>query len=153
MRAFIVIVLLLAVGIAVTGFALGWFTFSAPTQDGKRDLTVTVDSNKLKQDRDTVFGWFRTSRDEFQKKTETSLQGMDRTLDEFKAKAKTADAETKEQMNAAITELDKKTQVARAELKELGGSTKEGFDAIKARLTASMDDLQVGFEKASTRFQ
>jgi septal ring factor EnvC (AmiA/AmiB activator) len=153
MRTFVVILLLLVVGIGIAGFALGWFNFSTSPKDGKTDLTVTVDPNKIKQDRDSVLGWFHTSRDEFQKQTETRLQGMDRSLEELKAKAKTVSAETKDQLNEAITELDKKTQVARAELKELGASTKEGYDAIKTRLTASLDDLQGGLEKASTRFQ
>jgi len=152
MRVFVVIVLLLVVGIGIGGFALGWFNFSTSPNDGKRDLTVTVDPNKIKQDQDTVLSLFHTSRDEFQKQTETRLQGMDRSLEELKAKAKTAGAETKDQLNEAITELGKKTQVARAELKELGASTKEGYDAIKTRLSASMDDLQGGFDKASTRF-
>ncbi|MCI0640089.1 MAG: apolipoprotein A1/A4/E family protein [Gemmataceae bacterium] len=153
MRAFIVLVVLLVAVIGIAGFALGWFNFSTSTHDGKTDLTVTVDPNKIKQDRDTALGVFHTSRDEFQKKTETRLQGMERGVDELKAKAKTAGAETKDQMNEAITELGKKTQTARAELKELGDSTKEGYDAIKTRLSASMNDLQGGIEKANTRFQ
>lgn len=153
MRAFLIVVVLLVVGIGIAGFSLGWFTASTSPHDGKRDLTLTVDQNKIKQDRDTVLGWFHTSRAEFEKKTETRLQGMERSLDELKAKAKTAGAETQEQMNEAITELARKTQVVRGELKELGASTKEGYDAIKTRLSVSMDDLQGGFEKTTTRFQ
>jgi septal ring factor EnvC (AmiA/AmiB activator) len=150
MRAFIVLVLLLAVGIAITGFALGWFSFSTSSNDGKSGLTVTVDPNKIKQSRDSVLGMFHASRDTFQKQTETRLQGMDRNLDELKAKSKTASAETKEQLNQSIDDLGNKMQVARAELKELGTATQEGYEAVKTRLSASMEDLKRGFEKAGS---
>lgn len=153
MRAFVVFVLLLAVGIGIAGFAFGWFAFSSSPNDGKRDLTVTIDPNKVKHDRDTVLGLFHTSRAEYQKQTETRLQGMDRSLDELKAKAKTAGAATKTQLNEAIDELGKKTQVAREELKELGAATQEGYDAIKTRLSASMEALKDGYDKAGSRFQ
>ena len=53
-------------------------------------------------------------------------------------------------MNRTISDLGKKTEAARAELKELGSATQEGYDAVKTRLTASLAELKDAFDKAST---
>jgi hypothetical protein len=152
MRVFIVIVLLLVVGIGITGFALGWFNFSTSSNAGRRDLTLTIDPDQVKKDRDGVLALFHSSRDSFQKQTETQLKGMDRSMDELKAKAKTASAATKDELNQAINDLGNKTQAAREELKELGTATQEGYDSRKTHLDAAMAELKVGFEKAASRF-
>jgi predicted ferric reductase len=137
MRGFIVIVLLLAVGIGITGFVRGWFT---------------VDQEKLEKDRDAALALFHSSRDTFQKQAETRLNGMEKNLDQLKAKAKTATAETKDELDQAISDLGDKTRSARAELKELGAATQENYDSLKTHLDAALDDLKVGFEKAVSRF-
>jgi hypothetical protein len=153
MRFIIAIVLLVIVGIGIAGFSFGWFKFSTSTHEQKSDMTLSVDPEKIKKDRDTVTGFFHTSHAEFQKQAETRLQGMDKNLDELKAKAKTASAESKDELNQAISDLGKKTEVARAELKELGSATELGYDAVKTRFSASLAELKEGFEKASSRFQ
>lgn len=152
MRVFIVIVLLVAVGIGITGFVRGWFGFSTSPDEENTNVTFKVDNEKWKKDRDAVLGVFHTSRDTFQKQAETRLDGMDKALDELKVKAKTAAAETKAPMDQAIVELGKQSQAARSELKELGAATPETYEALKTRLNVAMEDLRVGLEKAAARF-
>lgn len=153
MRTFLVIVVLLAIGIGIGGFALGWFNFSTSSTDDKKGFTVTVDPDKVKHDRDAVLALFHSSRDTFQNQTETQLKGMDRNLAELKEKAKTASAETRDQLTQKINDLGKKTQSARQELRELGSATQEDYDAVKARVTAAMVELKDGFDKAGSRLQ
>jgi hypothetical protein len=165
MRAFIVIVLLLAVGIGITGFALGWFTFSTAPNEEKRDLTLTVDPEKMKKDRDAFTALFykktdatptvegKTDRAEFQKQAETRLTAMDRNLDDLKVKAKTAGSETKDAMNREIGDLNQRTEAAREELKELRSASHERYESMRTRVETALNELKDGFEKAASRFQ
>jgi DNA anti-recombination protein RmuC len=165
MRAFIVIVLLLAVGIGITGFALGWFSFSSAPNEGKQDVTLSVDPAKIKKDRDSVLGWFhkktdttaagegKTDRAEFQKQAETQLTAMDRKLNDMKVKAKTAGNDTKDAMNKEIGDLTQRTEAAREELKELRTASEERYESMRTHTEAALNELQNGFEKAASRFQ
>lgn len=158
MRTFIVIVLLLAAGIGLGGYALGWFT-------------VTVDQDKVKQDRNTVLDVFRPSpkeegkpdadasvdqgkvdRDEFQQQAEAQFTAMDLSLLELRVRAKSGHEATKENMIRAIDELTKNAASARGELRELSSSTREQWDALKTRLGASLQALKVGLERAFAQF-
>ena len=125
MRAF-VIVLLIAVGIGITAFALGRLRSSPPPHEEKRDITSTIHPQEL---RAAMLSWLqsfasatdqqtditvtveetRKDRDEFQQRAETRFKAMDLNLAELKAKAKHGRAVTKEQMNEAIAALSTKT--------------------------------------------
>jgi hypothetical protein len=172
MRAFIGIMLLVAVGIGVAGFALGWFKFSSSPNEEKRDLTLTVDPDKMKQDRDKAVGFLHSGkssngektdttaaegetkgREKFHQQAETRLRAMDRGLVELKSKAKTSSGEARDRINEAVDDLSKRTDSAREELKELQGTSQEGYDAVKTRFSAAMTALKDDFEKAGTRLQ
>jgi hypothetical protein len=165
MRAFIVILLLLAVGIGITGFARGWFSFSSSPNEEKRDLTVSVDQAKMKKDRDAFLALFhkktdasatvegKTDRAEFQKQAETRLTAMDRKLDDMRVKAKTAGSGTKDAMNKEIGDLNQRTDAAREELKELRSASQEQYDSVRTRVEAALTELKDGFDRAAPRFQ
>lgn len=164
MRVFIVIVLLLATGIGVAGFALGWFNISTSPDEQKRGLTLTIDPDKVKKDRGSVLGWFQPStppqeqktdsavaaekgkkdRDDFEQQAEIQFKAADRSLDELKAKANAKNGHdvTKEKMNQAIDDLTKKTEDAREKLRELKTATQERWDALRTRLSASLEELK-----------
>ena len=75
MHSFIFIVLLFVVlGLGFAGFALGWFNFTTSTNEGKRDLKLTIDPDKVKKDRDAVFGWFPSSTPPTDKKTDKKTE-------------------------------------------------------------------------------
>lgn len=161
MRAFMVIALLLAVGIGVTGFARGWFSFSTSSDEEKKGLTGTVDLEKAQKDRDAVLGLFltakssrdqKTARDDYQQQAETRLKAMALNLDELMAKAKNGRAVTKEKMNEAVADLNKKTEAGREVLRELQTTTPERWEALKTHLNTSLDELETGFENTFARF-
>jgi hypothetical protein len=168
MRAFI-IVLLIAVGTGITGFALGRFTSLPPPNEEKKDITSTIhpeeqwaavpswlqsftSATDQKTDITVTVEEMRKDRDEFQRQAETRFKAMDRNLDELKAKAKHGRAVTKEQMNEAIDALKAKTEAARAELRALGAAPQERWDALKTGLNASLEELKDGFDRAFSRF-
>jgi cytochrome c556 len=170
MRVFISILLLVAVGFGVAGFALGWFKDSSSPNEEKRDVTLTLDPEKMKQDRDKVVGFLHSSpkgektdaaavdgakknRDEFQQQAETRLQAMDRGLTELRDKARTVSGKARDRMNEAVDDLGKRTESARADLEKLQSASQEGYDAVKTRFSAAMESLKAGFEKAGAQLQ
>lgn len=153
MRAVIVILVLVAVGIGITGIVLGWFTFSTAPNEDKRDITLTVDSKKIKKDQDAFVGLFRQNRADFQKQAETRLTAMDRNLDDLKVKAKIAGSETKDAMDKEIGDLNQRTEAAREEVKELRTASQERYESMRTRVDASLNELKDGFDKAASRFQ
>ena len=52
MSRFIVVLLLLAAGVVCLGFYQGWFSFSSETADKKTNITITVDQDKIKEDKE-----------------------------------------------------------------------------------------------------
>ncbi len=159
MRAFIVMGLLLALGIGVTGFARGWFSFSTSSNEENKGLTV--DLEQAQKDRDAVFGLFlaaksatdqKTARGDYQQQAQTRLKAMALNLDELKAKAQNGRAVTKEKMNEAIADLNKKIETAREEFRKLQYAAPERWEAIRAHLNTSLDELETGFEKTFARF-
>jgi hypothetical protein len=168
MRAFI-IVLLLAVGIGIAGFALGWFTSLPPPNEERRDSNSTIHPKELgaamlswcqsftsatdqKREITATVAEMKKERHEFQQQAETRFKAMDLNLAELRAKAKQGRAVTKEQMNEAIDVLKAKTEAARAELRALGAAPQERWDALKTGLNASLEELKDGFDRAFSRF-
>ena len=67
MRTLMLVVVLLAVGIAGVGYYRGWFAFSTSTAGQTPSATITVDKNKFHEDeqraRDDVQGLGQKARD------------------------------------------------------------------------------------------
>jgi preprotein translocase subunit SecF len=53
-KALLVVVVLLLVGIAGLGFYQGWFHLSTNSTDQKSSTTITVDKDKIQKDEQTV---------------------------------------------------------------------------------------------------
>lgn len=172
MQKFIVIALIVGVGLGIAGFGLGWFKFFTSPGEEKTSITLSVDRDKVKKDRDAVLNVFRTSnkdvkkdnaamvagvkadRDAFLTRSETRIKAMDQNLAELntKAKSKSGFAVTKEKMNQAIGELITKTEAARLELQDLKAATPERWDALKTHLSGTLGEVEAGFEKVFARF-
>ncbi len=54
MKALVCIFVLLAVGTVGVGFYRGWFKVGSESNEGKSDLTLSVDKNKIEKDEKTV---------------------------------------------------------------------------------------------------
>jgi hypothetical protein len=142
MKGFLVVLVIAAVAIGAIGFTQGWFKGSTTTTPDKIDVTGTVDKDKWRQDRDA-----------FHKQAEARLKDLDRSMDELKTKSKNATGEAKVQYDEAMTALSKQAAAAREDMRELGSATQERWESVKTRLSASLDDLKTGFERAASRFK
>jgi predicted nucleic acid-binding Zn-ribbon protein len=156
MRAFVVIMLFLAVAVAATGYALGWFQFSTSLAEQKRDLTVTVDRDKVKADRDAVTAASddagQKDRTHFLQRAESRFKALESRVTELQDKAKHGRAVTKDKINLAIDDLARKTAAARVELRELNTANDERWDALKTRVGTSLHALEDACEQAFSRF-
>jgi hypothetical protein len=106
----------------------------------------------VKEDRGAVIVGFHTARADFQKQAETRLARMGLSLDELEAKAKIGHAVTKERMNEAIANLQKRTEAMRKELQEIKTATPERWETLKTHLNTSLEELESGFEVSFSRF-
>jgi pyruvate/2-oxoglutarate dehydrogenase complex dihydrolipoamide acyltransferase (E2) component len=172
MRTFLVLGLLLVLGVVVTGFALGWFELSTSRGEPNSSITLAVDAEKLKADRDTVLSPFhahaqasqankemaaepapvQNEREHFIQQLDTRFKAMDLNLTELQAKAKNGRIITRDDMSNVIEALAKKTQAARAEFSELKTAAAADWNTLKAHLCTSLDELKVDYEKAFARF-
>jgi len=50
MRGLLFVLFLLVAGVAGLGYYRGWFGFTSTGADGKTNITLTVDQNKIKAD-------------------------------------------------------------------------------------------------------
>jgi len=51
MRGLLFVLILIVGGVAGLGFYLGWFRFASASADGKTNITLTVDQNKIDADK------------------------------------------------------------------------------------------------------
>ncbi len=142
MKGFLVVVVILAIGIGAVGYTQGWFKGSVASSKDQTDVTVSVNKEKWRQDRDA-----------FHKQTETRLKDLDQSMDDLKTKAKSATADAKVHYDQAISDLGKQTAAAREDIREMNAATQDRWESIKTRLNASLDDLTTGFKKAVSRFE
>jgi len=54
MKRLFIVVVLLAAGVVGLGFYLGWFSLVTQTEGGKSNVTVTVDKDKIHDDKETA---------------------------------------------------------------------------------------------------
>jgi len=138
-----VLLFLLVVAVALVagiGYQRGWFEVSSVNDDGHSRISVDVNKDQWRKDRDAVY---QQARDR--------LKDMEHRLDELRARAKQGDSGARHQLNEAVEDLNRKFQAARQELNELEHSGAEHWEAAKTRVNRSLDDLKNGFDKAGSR--
>ena len=72
MRGFLILVVLLLVGIVGLGFYRGWFQLSADNTDHKAHTTLTVDQDKIQEDKEKVEEFGRQAKEKASDRAEPS---------------------------------------------------------------------------------
>jgi hypothetical protein len=75
MKRLLVVLVLLAIGVAAFGLYRGWFSVGWESSNGKGQITGTVDEDKIRQDRDKAAEKVRDLRDRSKSKTATASEG------------------------------------------------------------------------------
>jgi Skp family chaperone for outer membrane proteins len=81
-------------------------------------------------------------KDAFQRKIQTELDEMQGHITQLRAQVKHESGKTRADMQKAIEELEKKTDLANKKLQDLHSATTSSWEQAKSKTAAAMDDLR-----------
>jgi hypothetical protein len=74
MKRFVIVLVLIAAGVAGLGFYRGWFQVTSDTTDEKRNITFTADPNKIKEDEKGAVEKVKNAGQQMKKQTTASTE-------------------------------------------------------------------------------
>ncbi len=92
-------------------------------------------------------------RSAYQGQMEAKLQEWGSKLDELKAKADRAGADSKAELNKKIEALGEKRDAMQQKLAELKSSGDDAWESLKAGAESAWDELSAAFEEAKSNFK
>jgi|GEM_PF-3238339 len=120
-----------------------------PETEALRDQAV----DKAREAGQAIGEYTLAMKDEFQKASQVELEKLDKQLDEYRAKAKVASDDAKEEMNRRIKDLEVHRENAQEQLNKFADSSKDAWAEMKVGLEKAMIDLKAAFANASESFQ
>jgi septal ring factor EnvC (AmiA/AmiB activator) len=93
-----------------------------------------------------------TEKEAYEQKMEARLERWQAQIDELKARAKEADADTKAEIAKRLKELEKHSEGAREKLHELRASSGEAWKDVKFGAERSWETLEDALKAAWSRF-
>jgi LPS O-antigen subunit length determinant protein (WzzB/FepE family) len=101
---------------------------------------------------DTAAEYSQQTKEEFQKKLETQLKELDAKIAKLREKGRDMKDEAKVKWDRKMADLEKKREVARAKLAEVGHSSAEAWKDVKKGAQSAWDELDKAFRDASREF-
>jgi uncharacterized coiled-coil DUF342 family protein len=92
-------------------------------------------------------------RKAYQGQMEAKLQDWGSKLDEMKAKADQAGADSKAKLNKQIEALSNKRDAMQQKLAELKSSGDDAWESLKAGAESAWEDFSAAFEEAKSHFK
>lgn len=89
------------------------------------------------------------SKDKIQTELQGKMDAVATKVEAFKKKAEAPANKKNKKMKEQLTALHTKVDAARAELKNLAGSTEATFTEVKMKAEKSVQDLELAFEQAN----
>ena len=80
-------------------------------------------------------------QEEYQKKMEAKIHEWNAKLEELKAKADQAQAETKIQLTQEVDSLRRKSKVAQEKLQQLKGAGEDAWEDLKSSVESAWSDM------------
>lgn len=81
-------------------------------------------------------------KDEFQRKVQAELDEMESQIVHLRRQVAYASVEAKADIQKAITELEKKKNLAQKKARDIQSATASSWEQVKAKTTAALDDLR-----------
>lgn len=100
----------------------------------------------------TAVEYSEQTKVEFQKQLATRIDELDAEIVKLREKGRDLQDQAKASWELKMAELEKKREVARAKLAEVGNSTAEAWKDIQKGAQAAWDDLEKSFHEASKEF-
>lgn len=137
MKALLVVLVLLAVGVVGFGFYRGWFGLSSDTKDDKTNVTLTLDQDKFQADKETAKEKVQGLGQNVKEKTGGQAE-QDRAIAEIKKLGGSVEVDaTRPNMPVVAVDL-KHTKVIDASLEHLKGLTR--LERLYLKETQVTDD-------------
>jgi Ulp1 family protease len=89
-------------------------------------------------------------KDAFQRKVQTELDEMQGRIAQLRGQVKHASAEAQADIQKAVSELEKKKDLAEKKAQEIQSATASSWEQVKAKTSAAMDDLRESFNRAKS---
>ena len=100
----------------------------------------------------TAVEFSQHAKEEFQKKLETRLKGLDEEIAKLREKGRDLRDEAKVNWDRKMADLETKRDAARVKLAEVGHSTAEAWKDAQKGAQSAWDDLDKSFRDASREF-
>jgi hypothetical protein len=121
---------------------------------GTTDKLVTGDS-VLREAQEAVIAtkdYTIQQRDAFQRKVQSELDEVQTRITQLRSQVKHASVEAREDTQKAISQLEKKKELAETKLQEIHSATASSWEQAKSKTAAAMDDLQNSLTKTLSHF-
>ncbi len=79
MNRFLVVLLLLVIGVVGLGFYLGWFQFSTERTDDKSNISITIDEDKIRKDKDKAIEKVQEAGHSIKEKTGVGTESKEKS--------------------------------------------------------------------------
>ena len=89
-------------------------------------------------------------KDAFQRKVRTELDEMQVRITQLRGQVKHASAEARADIQKAISELEKKKDLAEKKAQEIHSATASSWEQVKSKTAAAMDDLRESLNRAKS---
>ena len=89
-------------------------------------------------------------KDAFQRKVQTELGEMEVRITQLRGQVKHASAEARADIQKAISDLEKKKDLAEKKAQEIQSATASSWEQVKSKTSAAMDDLRESLNRAKS---
>jgi hypothetical protein len=89
-------------------------------------------------------------KDAFQQKVQTELDEMQVRITQLRGQVKHASAEARVDIQKAISDLEKKKDLAEKKAQEIQSATASSWEQVKSKTAAAMDDLRESLNRAKS---
>ena len=91
-------------------------------------------------------------KDAFQRKVQTELDEMQGRIAQLRGQVKHASADARADIQKAISDLEKKKELAEKKAQEIHSATASSWEQVKSKTSAAMDDLRDSLTRTVSRF-
>jgi hypothetical protein len=89
-------------------------------------------------------------KEAFQRKVQTELDEMQGRIAQLRGQVKHASAEARADIQKAISDLEKKKDLAEKKAQEIHSATASSWEQVKSKTSAAMDDLRESLNRAKS---
>ena len=128
---------------------IGLLTIPVVVAAGASDKPVTGDT-VIREAQEAVTAtkdYTIQQKDAFQRKVQTELDEMQARITQLRGQVKHASAEARADIQKAISELEKKKDLAEKKAQDIHSATASSWEQVKSKTAAAMDDLRASLNQ------